>query len=252
MVFSVHFPELYQTDTIHPNLPRKRLRRSQVLPVVVLIILRDDPPEHSLAVLSPPLESDVDWKGTGDLRLGNVFETCWILPPYITDSGISFSHRHPPPRPPAPKSRSTRVALSGLSPWDVPTVLMARRAFSVYNDLAVIPHVFNRGRWYGKDGTPANSWMERTVGPNLTFLRDLISSSVTWKQHSLSSSQNSGEKWGWIRTSSPEIQKRQLLSWWFQKTSHSITTFWASLILPGAIWNPKIISIFVSDFENKF
>lgn len=70
MVYSVHFPVLYQSDTVHPNLPHKRLRRSQVLPVVVLIILRDDPPEHSFAVL---IESTFGvrsrFKGYGGLEI---------------------------------------------------------------------------------------------------------------------------------------------------------------------------------------
>lgn len=60
MAFAVHLPELDQTDTVHPNLPHKCLRRSRVLPVVVLLILRDDAPERPFAVWSPPLESEVD------------------------------------------------------------------------------------------------------------------------------------------------------------------------------------------------
>lgn len=96
MAFSVHLPACYQTDTVNPNLSHKCLRRSQVLPLVVLIILRDDPPEHSFAVLSPPLESEVDWKGTGDFRIGNALrlaEPCY--PVLLTLE--SHYHIRPPP-----------------------------------------------------------------------------------------------------------------------------------------------------------
>lgn len=131
--------------TIHPNLPHKCLRRNQVLPLVVIIILRDDPVENPFAILSSPLEWEVDWKGVGDFRIGNAFETCWTLSLCVIDSGISFL---------APSSSvkvSSSLSFSGFCTQVVHTCLLMTRHCVRY-DLDVIQRVSNRGRWPQRDG----------------------------------------------------------------------------------------------------
>ena len=54
-----HFFQSFFTlpnGTLHANLPHECLIRNQVFPVVAIIIVRDDPTEHSFATLGSTLE----------------------------------------------------------------------------------------------------------------------------------------------------------------------------------------------------